>query len=199
MLWSLVWPTSHRASGVAAALAMTGEASDHWFEWFFEWLEKKVNPKTGFWELGWLQKLFKYTSKHEMAGAFHLYYIYEFLKHPLPIPEQIIDATLKLQHSNGLWDKQVPYCIDLDGIYNLTRASRIANNYRKEEVCSALKKSLQTIVNCLNEKTFVFKNYQNSHRLVGALAALAEIQNFLPNQLYTPKRWKLVLDHSPYI
>jgi len=198
MLWSLTWPTSHRGSGVAAALAMTREAPDQWFEWFFEWLEKKVDPETGFWKLGWLHKLFKRTSKHEMAGAFHFYYIYEFLKRPIPFSEQIVDATLKLQHNNGLWDKKIPYCIDLDGIYNLTRASKSANNYRQAEIRSALEKSLQTIVNCLNNREFVFGNYQNSHRLVGALAALAEIQNYLPNRLITPKKWKLVLDHSPF-
>ncbi|NVM27506.1 MAG: hypothetical protein HWN65_01580 [Candidatus Helarchaeota archaeon] len=51
----------------------------------------------------------------------------------------------------------------------------------------------------LNDKEFVFKNYKNSHRLVGALAALAEIQNYMPDRLQTPKKWKLILDHSPYI
>jgi len=45
MLWSLAWPTSHRGSGVAATLSMTGEGPEEWFDWFFEWLEKKVNPK----------------------------------------------------------------------------------------------------------------------------------------------------------
>ncbi len=199
MFWSLVWPTSHRGSGVAAALAMTDEAPEGWFDWFFEWLEKKVNPKTGYWQLGWIHKLFKITSKHEMGGAFHFYYIYEHLNRPIPHPKSIVDTTLKLQHKNGLWDKKVPYCIDLDGVYSLTRASRLANDYRKNDIIEALEKTLHTIVSRLNDKEFVFKNYRNSHRLVGALAALAEIQNYMPNYLQWPKKWKLVLDHSPYI
>jgi hypothetical protein len=199
MRWSLAWPTSHRGSGVAAVLAMTGEAPEGWFSWIFEWLERRINPKTGYWQFGWIHKLFKITSKHEMGGSFHFYYIYEFLKRPLPYPERIVDTSLKLQHSNGLWDKNVPYCIDLDGVYTLTRASKAAQDYRKADVVSALEKTLHTIVPRLNDKTFVFQNYTNSHRLVGALAALAEIQNYLPERVATAQKWKLVLDHSPYI
>ena len=197
-LWSLIWSTSHRGPGVAASLAMTGEAPNGWFEWFFEWCNKMVDPKTGYWRLGFIHKL-GMISKHEMAGAFHFYYIYEFFERPLPYPEKIVDWTLRLQHENGLWDKEVPYCIDLDGVYSLTRASKVANNYRKADVTRALERTLHTIVTCLNDKEFVFKNYRNSHRLVGALAAVAEIQKYLPDHLDTPRRWRNQLDHSPYI
>ncbi|NVM27503.1 MAG: hypothetical protein HWN65_01565 [Candidatus Helarchaeota archaeon] len=197
-LWSLIWSTSHRGPGVAAALAMTGEAPAGWFDWFFEWCNKKVDPKTGYWRLGFIHKL-GMISKDEMAGAFHFYYIYEYFKHPLPYPKQIVDWTLRLQHNNGLWDKNVPYCIDLDGVYSLARASKAANNYRKRDVERALEKTLHTIVTCLNDKEFLFKNYRNSHRLVGALAAVAEIQDYMPDRLDTPKKWRNQLDYAPYI
>ena len=134
-----------------------------------------------------------------MAGAFHFYYIYEYFKHPLPYPEKIVDWTLRLQHKNGLWDKNVPYCIDLDGVYSLTRASKAANAYRNRDVTRALEKTLDTIVTCLNDREFLFNNYQNSHRLVGALAAVAEIQNYLPDRVSTPKPWRNQLDVAPYI
>ncbi len=198
MLWSIIWSTSHRGPGVAAALAMTEEAPEDWFDWFFEWCDKTVDPKTGYWRLGLVHKL-GMISKHEMAGAFHFYYIYEHFQRPLPYPKKIVDWTLRLQHKNGLWDKNVPYCIDLDGIYSLTRASKAANDYRKADVTKALEKTLHTIVACLNNKQFLFEHYKNSHRLVGALAAVAEIQNYMPDRVELPKLWCNQLDHSPYI
>jgi hypothetical protein len=197
-LWSLIWITSHRGPGVAAALAMAGEAPESWFDWFFEWCDRKADPKTGYWRLGVIHKL-GMISKHEMAGAFHFYYIYEYFKRLLPYPEKIVDWTLRLQHKNGLWDKKVPYCIDLDGVYSLTRASRAANDYRQRDVTRALAKTLATMVKCLNNKKFLFANYQNSHRLVGVLAALAEIQAYMPENLDTPKPWRNQLDIAPYI
>jgi hypothetical protein len=199
--WSVIWSASHVVSGVLAALAMTGEAPDEFIDWYFGWLDREVDPKSGFWRRGLIHNLsfWKQAGLHDMAGAFHMYYIYEFFHRQWLYPEKIIDHTLRLQHTNGLWDKDVTYCVDLDGLYCLTRSSRNANNYRAADIRKAVEKYLQTAEKIFNDKEFFFNAYGNSHRLTGALAAIAECQKFYPELVKTSKPWRQSLDKACYI
>ena len=199
--WSIIWPGSHVVTGVPAALAMTGEGTEEFFKWYFYWLDQTADPASGFWCRGLVHKLgiIGKPTKHEMGGAFHMYYVYEFFGRQWKYPERIVDQTLRLQHANGLWDKDVTYCIDLDGIYCLTRSSRNAAGYRKDDVRSAVIRYLETAEKTLNDKDFLFSKYSNSHRLTGALEALAECQKFYPELVRTVKPWRESLDTACYI
>ena len=198
--WSFIWATSHVISGVPAALAMTGEGKEEFYEWCFNWLDREADPKTGFYRRGLLHKIWKSRiSKHELGGAFHMYYVYEFFDRTWPYPEKIVDHTLNLQHENGLWDKDVTYCIDLDAIYCLTRSSRNAGNYRKRDVKEAIIKYLKRADQIFNNKDFFFGSYDNSHRLTGALSAIAECQKFYPDLVKTKKPWRQSLDKACFI
>ncbi len=144
--WSIIWPGSHVVSGVPAALAMTGGGTDEFFEWYFDWLDRSPpDPASGFWCRGIVHRLGKIPrpTKHEMGGAFHMYYVYEYFGRKWRYPERIVDHTLRLQHANGLWDSDVTYCIDLDGVYCLTRSSRNAGWYRKDDVYRACLRYLE--------------------------------------------------------
>lgn len=197
--WSFIWATSHIISGVPAALVIANEGTEAFFNWYFEWLNRHVDPQSGFWRLGLIHRLRKVPHLHDMAGAFHMYYVYEYFQKLWPFPERIIDHTLRMQHENGLWDKEVTYCVDLDGLYCLTRSSRNANWYKKNEIESAVKRYLQTAERIFNDETFFFQAYQNTHRLTGALSAIAECQKFFPDLIRTKRPWLQSLDKACYI
>lgn len=199
--WSIIWPGSHVVTGVPAVLAMLGEGTDEFFNWYFDWLDKTADPVSGFWCRGLVHRLgiIGRPTKHEMGGAFHMYYVYEYMNRQWPYPEKIIDETLRLQHVNGLWDRDVTYCIDLDGIYNLTRSSRNAGGYRSSDIEAAVIRYLATAEKILNDKDFLFKKYTSSHILTGALAAIAECQKFYPELIVTEKPWRQSLDSACYI
>jgi hypothetical protein len=197
--WEGIWSGSHIPTGMASALINTGQASGEWLDWLFTWLDREADPDTGYWIRGAAAQKGAFT-KEEMGGAFHFYFLYTFTGRPLPYPEKIIDATLSIQNPNGLWDADLPYCIDLDGVFALIEAHKqIPGGYRNADVQAALAKTTEAITGRLNDRAFVFKNYKESHKLVGAVAALAEIQAFSPGLLQTPRPLKSVLAASPFI
>lgn len=199
--WSAIWPGSHVISGIPACLAMTKGKNHPFFEWYFDWLNREVDPQSGFWLRGWIHHsgMRKVPTYKEMAGAFHMYYIYEYFNRKWLYPEKIIDFTLDFQHQNGLWDKDVTYCVDLDGIYCLTRSLKLTHGYRESEIRLAVERYLQTAEKILNNPDFFFKHYQNSHTLPGALAAIAEGQKWYPDMVKTLRPWKQSLDDACFI
>ncbi len=201
LLWSIIWLGSHVISGIPAILAMTKQGNDKFFEWYFNWLDTHANPTSGFYHRGIHHRLGvnRIPSKHEMAGAFHMFYVYEWFNRKWPYPERIVDHCIRLQHENGFWDKDVTYCIDLDGLYSMIRSSRNANWYRREDVKQAVCRYLENAERTLNDEEFFFKKYINSHLLPGALSAIAECQKWFPELVKTAQPWKQSLDYACYI
>jgi hypothetical protein len=86
-----------------------------------------------------------------MAGAFHIYLIYYYLKRPIQYKERIIDSVLSLQWRDGLFvEKGGGSCEDLDAIDILAKFTTLTN-YRREDIKQALLKSLETLVNGQNK------------------------------------------------
>jgi hypothetical protein len=202
--WGLLyWPGSHRGGGVAAIYATLGEEyypHEKFFEWYFEWLDNKADPEVGFWRLGWIHKLKKNRlTKQELGGAVHYYWIYEFMDHPIPYPERVIDSTLALQNEWGTWDTHYSYCIDLDAIFCLTRCMNQANGYRKEDIIETIVKYLEYVVDNMNNKQYFYENYADAHRLTGFMCAIAEIKKYFPELLNMDKSWTQTLDITPWI
>jgi len=199
--WSIIWPGSHIVSGVPACLLMTGAGAEDFYDWYFNWLDENADPRSGFWCRGLAHrlKIIRQPTKHEMGGAFHMYYIYEYRKRRWPYPERIVDHTLRLQRKNGLWDRDVTYCIDLDGVYCLTRSSRNAGGYRSDEVRAACGRYLAAAERILNDREFFFGRYNDSHILTGALAAVAECGLFYPEMVRTSRPWRQSLDTACFI
>lgn len=197
--WDAVWSGSHIASGIASAFINTGQADEKWLAQYFSWLNRYVDPATGYWMRRNDGSRKDKATNQEMGGAFHYFYIYTFTGRPLPFPEKIIDTTLSVQQTNGLYDGNIPYCIDLDGVFELIHAYEQTNGYRRKDVEASLERTLSAIVERLNDPDFVRKSYRDSHKLVGAIVALAEIQAFMPDLLRTPKPLKPVLAVSPFI
>ncbi|TFF89316.1 MAG: hypothetical protein EU549_01080, partial [Promethearchaeota archaeon] len=183
--WGLLyWPGSHRGGGIGSIFATLGKNKyphQDFFDWYFEWLDKKADPDVGFWRLGWIHKIRNRLTKNELGGAVHYYWIYEFFDHPFPYPEKIIDSTILLQNKFGTWDNEVSYCIDLDAIFCLTRSLKYANDYKKEKVEEALINYLDYVIPNMNNKQFLFSKYQTTHKLTGLVCAIAEIYKYHPD------------------
>jgi hypothetical protein len=198
----LYWPGSHRGGGIGAIFATLGPKNyphENFFDWYFDWLDRHADPEVGYWRLGWIHKFKKRLTKQELGGAIHYYWIYEFLKHPIPYPEKVIDSTLKLQNKLGLWDGDISYCIDLDAIFCLTRCSAQINGYREDDIRDAIIKYLDYTIPTLNDKDFLFSRYDTTHKLTGCLEAIAEIQKFYPELFDLPNPWIETLDITPWI
>lgn len=199
--WTIIWLGSHAISGIPAILAMSQGKDLPFFKWYFNWLDEHVNPKTGFWELGIHHKLkiLKNPTIHEMAGAFHMFYIYTHLNRSWKYPKQVIDHTLRLQNKTGLWSNDVPFGVDMDGLYCLLESNRQLNGYRQEEINHAVYTYLEKVQNLLNNKQYVLKNYQNTHKIVGTLNAIALCQKYYPKIVKTQNKWRFSLDKACYI
>jgi hypothetical protein len=76
--WSQPWSTSHRPAGVAAAMLNAEAAPREWFDWFFEWFDREVNPKTGMWKKGAVLPAHR-PAFDFVGGAFHIHFIYDAL------------------------------------------------------------------------------------------------------------------------
>jgi len=202
--WGLLyWSGSHRGGGIGAIFATLGPdyyPHENFFKWYFEWLDKKADPEVGFWRMGWIHRFQKdRLTKHELGGAVHYYWIYEYFDHPFPYPERAIDSTLILQNEKGTWHKDFSYCIDLDAIFFLTRCCKQTQGYRKEDIRQSLLKYLGYVMEKLQDKEFLFETYTSAHKLTGYLCAIAEIYKFMPEVFETDKPWVQTLDRAPWI
>jgi hypothetical protein len=204
ILWIYVWGGSHQGGGMGAALEMTGEAPGQWFEWYFDWLDKEVNPETGLWQRAPWNIFYTKPLLEEMGGAPHFWWVYHHRGRPLPYPEKIINTCLALQKPSGLWDdKGYTFCVDLDAIWSIHRAylqlREQGIEYRKQDIKESFERYLETVCDILNRPDSLLEVYDNAHKLPGALAAIAEVQIFFSKtfgqqRLDTPKPLKQVLD-----
>ncbi len=105
-----------------------------------DWLDKRQDPKTGYWGTQQGASLF-----NGMAGAFHVYGFYQYLGRPIFHQSAAVASTLKLQESTGLWSAPGGgSCEDLDAIDILAKLE--ADGSRQErEVRDALARALPAL------------------------------------------------------
>jgi len=111
-----------------------------------DWLDDHQDPSTGYWGTDCGASLFD-----AMAGAFHIYLFYYFVKRPVQYVDTIIDSTLSLQENDGLFS---PFggggsCEDLDAIDILVNMKKMSS-YRTTDINSALEKSKKGTLDCRN-------------------------------------------------
>ena len=165
------------------------------------WLDERVHPETGFWSRGLMQRLGMrpILAKEELGGAFHMFFMYEAMGWKWPLPEKAMDSALALQRPDGLWGEEPATWIDLDGIWCLTRSSRITSGYREPDVRQACVRFLAHAEERLNDRDYLAERYDNSHALPGAMAAVAECATFYPELVRTERPWRQSLDTACFI
>lgn len=198
--WQQPWPASHNGAGCAAALAIMGEASYEWRDWYFDWLDANVDPETGFWRRGHMLPGTDNPGFFSNLGAsFHYHFNYTYFREPIPYPEKVIDSCLLLLESSA-----VSFAIEsvgfkeIDWIYCINRALQQCG-HRQDEVRKALSEMCDRVVALLGNADLSRNEFDDVHTMFGAVCALAELQQALPGVLRTPHPLKLVLDRRPFI
>lgn len=109
------------------------------------WLDKRQDPKTGFWNLG-----YKSTLHNQMAGAYHFLFYYTYLNKKPNYLKKIIDSVLAIQNQDGLFNYSGggASCDDLDAIDLLCRTT-FYTNYKITKIKYSLAKAYSAL--CKNQ------------------------------------------------
>lgn len=210
--WQHVWSGSHVAGGVAAAVYLTREAMEswwpggvdveRWFGWLFTWLDREVDPRTGYWQRAWWNRVYRRPTLIDLGGAVHFYWIYAACGRPFPHPREVVESSLALQRSSGLY-RDTPFCIDLDGNFCVVRPYVQLPSPEQQEIRtrveSAVERSFEAVGRGLLESD-LRSIYRDLHGPPGALAAMTEcakLPTFSRSQAL--EGWQHVLDEVPWL
>jgi len=119
------------------------EQASEAIQFLFDYLDKKQDPATGFW-FGPNDDI-----RCAMAGAMHLYPLYLAYNRPINYFEQIIDNTLALQQSDGLFDYEVgkggSQCLDFDAMVIISNGYFLLPE-KQQQIKECSKKVLDAIM-----------------------------------------------------
>ena len=143
---------------------------------------------------------------HLLSGVFHIFHVYQCFDGALwPHAAARVDTNLAIQdNESGVWggkhrwvDREhwttISSCIDLDGVYGLSRGSLGAGKHRWSEVQQACSKYLRTAQYILSNRTMVLDPGLyggDTHLLHGPMYAVAECQQHFPQLVRTRRPWK---------
>jgi hypothetical protein len=194
------WRGSHRAAGLAAIIGAVQElglpsneflgisSSQAWLQGWWSYFEPHIDPSTGYWALAprRLQVAFNalYKFRHSprlasMGAAVHLYWISEKIGVPILHPVALISATIGIMRPSGLYEEE-PYCIDLDANFLIARSlAQLDPDHPLQEAARlSLRKNRDAILDWFSSRPPRYWN-QNSHKIPGAFAAVAEADRAL--------------------
>jgi hypothetical protein len=184
--WNQIWSGSHEL-GAAAAIIDAPQGIDlpkEWADWALEALTEKLDHQTGFWKNGAFDRVWRAPTTIDLGGAAHFWWIYHHLGHPIPYPEKVISNILALQGETGLWGTRLfngayPQGIDFDALGGLRLAwlqlPEEARSARRSQILAALDRYACAADAHLNSEGSVERLFRTSHKLVGTLNALAEV------------------------
>jgi hypothetical protein len=140
--WSNPWRESNMVMFIAAALYYRwhcqGEApAGLALQRVLDWLDRQQDPDTGLWGTRNGASLL-----YAMAGGYHFLPFYFVSGRPVHHAERMIDSTLSLQHSDGLFHPAGggDACLDVDAVDMLVKLS-LVTVYRRPEVEAALERA----------------------------------------------------------
>ena len=150
--WSNAWLQSNRVMFALAFLVHAVEQCNQReaasiYHAALDWLDATQDHETGVWGTRHGASLL-----NGMAAAYHFLPFYEYVCRPIQCINQLIDTTLALQQSDGLFGSGLGggACEDLDAIGVLAVAARYSR-YRAEEVKRAVIRAFWSLWNAQNE------------------------------------------------
>lgn len=194
------WDGSHRGAGIYAALVLNDEVNIKWQKAYFDWFYQEVDPVTGFWRKGAIEKTEKPLYYH-LAGTFHYLFNHEYAKMPIRYPEKIVDTCIELYNTGKMGSDFHQLCsfLPVDFVYCLNRATR-QTPHRMAEAKAVLRDFAKKHIDFLNNLDWKTHDQINDlHRLFGIVCCLAELQQALPGEIRSEKPLRLVLDRRPFI
>ncbi len=147
MDWSKPWLESNNVMFIACLLAQDKNCKnlEELMDSFFNFLDKKQNPRTGLWGTDETNIL------EGVAGAFHYLIPYYYHKRSIQHIEKIIDSTLSLLSFDHLFVKKGGggACEDLDAIDILCKLYKMID-YRHDSIKKILENALRSLKCCQN-------------------------------------------------
>jgi hypothetical protein len=184
--WNQIWSGSHELGAAAAVIdAPRGvDLPEKWGDWTLDVSTEKLDHRTGFWKNGVLDRVWRRPTTIDLGGAAHFWWIYHHLGRPIPYPEKVVPSILALQRESGLWGTRLfngayPQGIDFDALNGLRLAwlqlSEEARSAQRGQILEALDRYACAADAHLNGEGSVERLFRTSHKLVGTLNALAEL------------------------
>ncbi|PCJ56553.1 MAG: hypothetical protein COA79_18515 [Planctomycetota bacterium] len=133
--WSKQWAASHFFWGGMHCYSLSKHCKDEWKKNVFNWLDNELDSSTGWWRKG----VPHFTTNEPLGGAAHIWPIYQHNNVIFPYPKQVIDSILALQKNDGSWISYGNY-LDLDALYGLSYMSKLAPQYKTDEILAAVRK-----------------------------------------------------------
>ncbi len=195
------WSEAHRGAGLYAALVIAGDVGADWEARYFDWLAREVDPETGLLRRGCHAGLARGDGSlfPHLAGSFHYLFNFEHRDRPWPHPEALIDTCLAIRAGGAFPLARLVWFADVDWVYCLTRCLRRCD-HRREEALAVLRDFAAEYVAFLESlDPDTHEGLDDLHRLFGAVCALAELQQTLPDELRSEPPLRLVLDRRPFI
>jgi hypothetical protein len=132
----------------------------------------------------------------DLGGAAHFWWVYHHLGRPIPHPEKVVASIVALQRETGLWGTRLfngayPQGIDFDALNGLRLAwpqlSEEARSARRSQTVATLDRYACAADAHLNADESVERVFRTSHKLVGTLNALAELDLLYRTLTGSPK------------
>ena len=189
--WSRQWSASHQFWGGIHCFSMSKSCEKSWLDVVFEWLNKNLDEKTGWWKKG-----VPHSDRHQpLGGSVHILPVYEHKDRIFPCPEQVIDSVLELQLPSKRWldrgklsDKYYMSYLELDALYALKYMQTLEPAYRKDDIQkAAIDYGLEVIDYWKNGMDEVLS--MHPHRILAAIGTFGLLQHHLPEMFFDDVRW----------
>ncbi len=193
------WTEAHRGAGVYAALVLAGAADRGFEDAYFGWLAAEVDPETGLLRRGCVDPSPAGGAFPHLAGSFHYLFNFEHARRAWPHPEALIDTCLAIRANGSFPLAKLVWFADVDWVYCLSRSLR-RTSHRADEARAALLRFAEEYAHfALSLDPETDDGLDDLHRLFGVTCALAELQQAVPDTLWTERPLRLVLDRRPFI
>ena len=209
--WMYIWTGAHRIGAAAAVLTHPDLApglDSNWKQWLMSDLNSRVNISTGMWQTYDPSIAVRTRNTIALGGAAHFWWQYQCIGASTVVPTIVIDRIVEAQTDGGLWGSAllngaIPQFIDIDAINGLRFAySQLAKSEQagvKKKIANSLEKFVCKANDMLNKPGSFEKYYGDGpHKLVGALTALAELDQlwmdmYGTRRLSTPQPWNTTI------
>lgn len=186
--WAAQWAASHVFWGGMHCFAMGGGCTPEWKQAAFAWLDRELDPDTGWWRRG-----VPHMDRHQgLGGSAHIVPIYEHLGVRFPYPEALIDSILALQLPGGFWLDLPGYYpvsyLELDALYLLKFAGRAAPDHRAADIDLAVGRFADYAMRCWETRREELFD-EHPHHWLGFAGALGLLQQLQPGRFRDTRRW----------
>jgi unsaturated rhamnogalacturonyl hydrolase len=182
MDWRDQWQNSQLFWGGLHCFSLSSRCTPEWRQKVFTWLDRNLDPKTGWWRLGVEQR---WPGVDGLGGGAHIWPIYQHHGHRFPYPAQVIDSILAMQKPDGTWLKYGDY-LELDALYGLAYMGSLAPDHRRSDILQAARRHGRGLVQTWPH---FLAGKPSLHVLMAAVGSFGLLNQLLPAEYRDSVRW----------